>query len=51
MNPMYMANEKLDRQIENKNFVKSSKGFRSGSVVKNPPVIQEMQETQIGFLG
>ena len=47
MNAMYMANEKLDRQIENKNFVKSSKGFRSGSVVKNPPVMQETQEMRV----
>ena len=39
MNAMYMANEKLDRQIENKNFVKSSKGFHSGSVVKKPLAI------------
>ena len=47
MNAMYMANEKLDRQIENKNFIKSSKGFRSGSVVRNPPVMQETQEMRV----
>ena len=47
MNAMYMANEKLDRQIENKNFIKSPKGFRSGSVVRNPPVMQETQEMRV----
>ena len=32
-------------------WVCESGGFPSGSVVKNPPAVQEMQETQVLSLG
>ena len=35
---------------ETLDFVKSERGFPGGSVVKNPPAMQEFQKTQVLFL-